>query len=324
MRKLSAPEELRSVYRRQGYRFVGEHSAVKTCHWARKSLSTGGRESCYKQRFYGVPSHRCLQMTPSLGRCTQSCLFCWRATPENLGTSWDQSRFPAAEAEEPEAIVQGCLEAHRKNITGFGGNPHVSAERFRQANKPLHAAISLEGEPTLYPRLGELIEAFYDHGFKSVFVVTNGLDPQALSKLPTEPTQLYVSVCAPDEETYQRTCRPLIPDGWTRLNESLELLRSFSCPTVLRHTLVPNLNMHNPGGYAKLAEASNATYVEPKAAMSVGHARKRFGYDKMAWHKEIRAFAEELSAESGYVILDEEPLSSIVLLSRLKKAIRLF
>ena len=68
MRKLSAQEELRSVYRRQGYRLVGNHSAVKTCHWARKSLSTGGRENCYKQKFYGVPSHRCLQMTPSLGR----------------------------------------------------------------------------------------------------------------------------------------------------------------------------------------------------------------------------------------------------------------
>jgi tRNA wybutosine-synthesizing protein 1 len=195
---------------------------------------------------------------------------------------------------------------------------------LRQANQPLHAAISLEGEPTLYPRLGELIEAFYDNDFKSVFIVTNGLDPQSLSKLSPEPTQLYVSVCAPDEETYLRTCRPLIPDGWSRLRESLELLRSFSCPTVLRHTLVPKLNMHNPGGYAKLAEVSNVTYIEPKAAMSVGNARKRFGYDEMAWHKDIRAFAEELSAESGYTIIDEQSLSSIVLLSRLKKAIQLF
>jgi tRNA wybutosine-synthesizing protein 1 len=82
--------------------------------------------------------------------------------------------------------------------------------------------------------------------------------------------------------------------------------------------------MHNPRGYARLAEVSNATYVEPKAAMSVGYARKRIGYDEMAWHKEIRVFAEEISAESGYTIIDEQPLSSIVLLSRLEKAIRLF
>jgi tRNA wybutosine-synthesizing protein 1 len=263
-------------------------------------------------------------MTPSLGMCTQSCLFCWRATPENLDTTWDQTRFPALDAEEPEAIVQGCIGAHRKAISGFGGNPEVPEEMLKQANQPLHAAISLEGEPTLYPRLGELVEAFYYHDFKSVFIVTNGLDPQALSKLSPEPTQLYVSVCAPDEETYRRTCRPLIPDGWSKLSESLEILRSFSCPTVLRHTLVPQLNMHNPGGYAKLVAASNATYIEPKGAMSVGYARKRFCYDEMAWHKDIRAFAEEISIESGYTIIDEQPLSSIVLLSRLDKAIRLF
>jgi tRNA wybutosine-synthesizing protein 1 len=58
--------------------------------------------------------------------------------------------------------------------------------------------------------------------------------------------------------------------------------------------------------------------------MSVGYARKRFGYDEMAWHKDIQAFAEELSVESGYTIIDEQPLSLIVLLSRLEKAIRLF
>ena len=316
---MTLPGELRRVYRRQGYHLVGDHSAVKTCHWVRRSLNTSGEEHCYKQRFYGVPCHRCLQMTPALGRCTQSCLFCWRATPEQLGESWEQAKFPASEAEEPTAIVEGSLEAHRKALSGFGGNPKVSRDMLEEAANPLHAAISLEGEPTLYPRLGELIEAFYEKGFKSIFVVTNGLDPGALGALSEEPTQLYVSACAPDEETYVKTCRPLVPDGWGRLMESLELLRSFSCPTVLRHTLVPGLNMHNLGGYARLAEISDATYLEPKAAMSVGYARGRFGYGEMAWHEDIRRFSEKLSAETGYAILDEQPLSSIVLLSRLPR-----
>lgn len=321
---MSGPEELRRIYRRQAYHLVGSHSAVKTCHWVRRSLNTGGLEHCYKQRFYGIPCHRCLQMTPSLGRCTQSCLFCWRATPENIGVRWDQARFPESEAEDPEAIVEGCIQAHRKAISGFGGNPDVQETMLEEAGRPIHAAISLEGEPTLYPSLGELVDAFYGHGFKSVFIVTNGLNPEALSGLGTEPTQLYVSACAPDEETYRRTCRPLVADGWDRLMESLELLRSFRCPTVLRHTLVPKLNMHDPVGYAKLAEVSNATYLEPKAAMSVGYARKRFGYEEMARHEDIRSFAEALARESGYKILDEQPLSSIVLLSRLPEPKKLF
>jgi len=321
---LSVPEELRRVYRRQGYHLVGGHSAVKTCHWTRRSLNTGGEEHCYKERFYGVPCHRCLQMTPSLGHCVQSCVFCWRATPENIGVHWDQTGFDVAVTEEPEDIVEGCLEAHRRAMNGFGGNPRVSKRMLEEALNPLHTAISLEGEPTLYPRLGELVEAFYGRGFKSVFIVTNGQMPEALENLKVEPTQLYVSVCAPDEETYLRTCRPLVPHAWERLKETLDLLPSFKCPTVLRHTLVPKLNMHDPEGYAKLAIRADATYLEPKAAKSVGYARMRFGYDEMAWHDDVRAFAEMLAAESGYNILDEQPLSAIVLLSRLEKPRKLY
>jgi tRNA wybutosine-synthesizing protein 1 len=209
-------------------------------------------------------------------------------------------------------------------MNGFGGNPKVSKQMLGEALNPLHAAISLEGEPTLYPRLGELVEAFYGRGFKSVFIVTNGLLPEALENLNVEPTQLYVSVCAPDEETYSRTCRPLVPNAWERLMGTLDLLPSFSCPTVLRHTLVPKLNMKDPRDYAKLAIRADATYLEPKAAKSVGYARMRFGYDEMAWHEDVRAFAETLAAESGYNILDEQPLSSIVLLSRLEKPRKLY
>jgi len=321
---MDIPKELRRVYRRQGYRIVGGHSAAKTCHWVRRSLSTGGAERCYKERFYAIPCHRCLQMTPSLGRCLQSCVFCWRATPGDLGVDWDQTRFPEDEADGPDEVVEGCLEAHRRALSGFGGNPEVSEEMLGEALRPVHAAISLEGEPTLYPRLGELVEAFFGRGFRSVFIVTNGLRPDALAGLGREPSQLYVSVCAPDEETYRRTCRPLVRDGWSRLMETLELLGSFRCPTVLRHTLMPRLNMADPAGYAGLAERADATYLEAKAAMSVGFARQRFGYREMAWHSEVRAFAEALSAESGYGIVDEHPPSSVVLLSRLEKPRRLY
>ena len=32
---------------------------------------------CYKAQFYGIESHRCVQMTDL--RCNQQCLFCWRS-----------------------------------------------------------------------------------------------------------------------------------------------------------------------------------------------------------------------------------------------------
>jgi tRNA wybutosine-synthesizing protein 1 len=263
-------------------------------------------------------------MTPSLNRCTQSCLFCWRITPEHIGVEWAQTKFPEKEAEEPAGIIEGCLESHRKALSGFGGNPNVSEEMLEQAKHPVHAAISLEGEPTLYPYLRTLPESFFSKGFKSVFIVTNGLNPIAIENLEKEPSQLYISACAPDKETYRKTCNPMVKNGWEKLLESLELLNSLSCPTVLRHTLIPHLNMHNLRGYAELAEISNATYLEPKAAKSVGYARGRFSYKEMAWHNDIRTFAEALSLESGYNILDEQPQSSIVLLSRLQKAKKLY
>ncbi|MCD6262953.1 4-demethylwyosine synthase TYW1 [Candidatus Bathyarchaeota archaeon] len=313
------PEELLRTYRRQRYQLAGTHSAVKTCHWTRESLRTGERRFCYKQKFYGIRTLRCLQMTPSLGRCLQRCLFCWRATPSDLGVDWDQTRFEEGEAEDPAYIVEQSIEAHRRAISGFKGNPRVDPRLVELAMNPVHAAVSLEGEPTLYPYIGDLIGEFFRHGFKTVFLVTNGLRPDVLADLSHEPSQLYVSVSAPDEETYKRVCRPLVPDGWRRLNETLELLESFEAPTVLRHTLVRGLNLKDPEGYARLIAKANPTYVEPKAAMAVGFYRMRLTYEDMPTHQEIRAFAEALARETGYHILDESEPSEIVLLSRLKR-----
>jgi len=312
------PEELKQQYIKQKYRIAGDHSAVKTCMWVGKALRTQGKEHCYKQRFYGVPSHRCLQMTPSLGHCTQSCIFCWRATPEVLGVGWNQTEALTI-MNDPESIVENCIQQHRSLIYGFGGNQKVTEQYLNEALTPVHAAISLEGEPTLYPQLNNLVQAFYDHHFKTVFIVSNGTSPRMLQNLDVEPSQLYISLCAPNEEVYKKTCQPLVSRAWEKIMKSLEILNSFNCPTVLRHTLIPKLNMVDVEGYAKLALKANSTYLEPKAAMSVGAARKRFGYRDMARHSEIKSFASELSKLSGYDIIDEQWQSCIVLLSKLKK-----
>ena len=291
--------------------------------WVGKSLKSGGLNHCYKQRFYGIPTHRCLQMTPSIGHCTQSCVFCWRPTPEVLGFNWDQTRKIIV-CDDPKEIVTNAILNHRKLIYGYGGNSEIKEHLFKEALNPIHAAISLEGEPTLYPHLSELVNAFKENAFRSVFIVTNGTNPDLLSKMKIEPTQLYVSLCAPDEQTYNDVCRPMIPHSWEKLNRTLEMLDSFKCPTVLRLTLVPKLNMKHIEKYAKIIDNSNPTYVEPKAAMSIGYARRRFQYSEMARHTDIQKFAAKLSEASSYHIIDEQWQSSIVLLSRLKAPINLY
>ena len=82
--------------------------------------------------------------------------------------------------------------------------------------------------------------------------------------------------------------------------------------------------MHNAEGYGKLAELSNAMYIEPKGAMSVGGARARFSYEEMAWFHEIQGFAAEIAEASSYGIIDEHEPSNIVLLSRLDRAVKLY
>jgi len=233
---------------------------------------------------------------------------------------WEEIRVEMWD--EPEQIVEASIKAQTKILTGYKGNPRTDKLKFREALKPGHAAISLTGEPTLYPHLGELIRVFRRRGF-TTFLVSNGTIPEALIRLSEEPTQLYVSLCAYDEHSFLETCRPQFASAWAKLNETLSLLPSFKCPTVLRLTLVRHVNMMHPELYARLIEKANPTYVEPKAYMHVGFSRLRLGFENMPSHVEIRNFAEELSRETGYDILDEASDSRVVLLSRLQKAIRL-
>lgn len=225
------------------------------------------------------------------------------------------------EWDSPEEIVEGCIKAQLAILSGYKANPKTNQQKFWEALKPKHAAISLTGEPTLYQPLGELIQTFHKRGF-TTFLVSNGTVPSALERLSHEPTQLYISVCAPDKETFKHVCRPQILNAWEKLNETLELLPSFKCPTVIRITAVQDLNMKNVEGYAKLVEKANPTYIEPKAYMHVGFSRLRLGYGNMPSHEVIREFAVQLAKETGYNIIGESEESRVVLLSKMKKPIR--
>jgi len=291
---------------------------VKSCRWLYQSLVHN--RPCYKQQFYGIKSHRCIQMTPTVAQCDLRCSFCWRIQSGDFKIKWDE--LASSKWDDPETIVAECIKTQRKLVSGYKGNPHVTAHKFREASEPKHVAISLAGEPTMYPLLNGLIECFNKRGL-TTFLVSNGTNPDALTQLSTEPTQLYISLCAPDEETFTKVCRPQIPDAWKKLKQTLSILTTFKCPTVLRLTLTKHLNLKNPERYARLIEKANPTYVEPKAYMHVGFSRLRLDFENMPPHKEIREFAAQLAKETGYKMLQEAPESRVVLLSRLEKPIML-
>ena len=97
----------------------------------------------------------------------------------------------------------------RKLVSGFGALRDRSMGRFDELRPvPSHWAISLSGEPTIYPRLGLLIRKLKENPeVKTVFLVTNGQEPERIAQLAEDdslPTQLYISFAASDESVFKR------------------------------------------------------------------------------------------------------------------------
>ena len=289
-----------------GYRFVGQygHAAAKICHWTRKSMVNEG--VCYKEKFYGVKSHRCLQMSPAVPFCNQKCSFCWRDLSQTR-IEWE------GEYDDPKTIIEGAIKAQNNLLCGFGGNKKVDRKKLEESKKPTNAAISLAGEPTLYPEIDELIAEFHRQDF-TTFLVTNGMNWEKLGSLDNEPTQLYVSLDAPNEKVYKELCNPQINDAWNNLNKTLELMNSIDSRTAIRITSVKDKNMFNTDEYAELINKANPTYVEVKAYMFVGSSRKRLSLDNMPSHQEVRDFAQEIADKTGRELTQEAEVSRVVLL----------
>ena len=311
----SIPCSLVRIMERQKYHLVGHHSGVKTCNWLHQSLVHD--KVCYKEKFYGIRSHRCLQMTPALYYCTQHCLFCWRAQSSDFQLKWNEMQLPRWD--DPDKIVEESIETQRLLLSGYKGNSAVNPKKLREAFQPSQVAISLTGEPTLYEPLGELIRSYHKKGF-TTFLVTNGSLPKALGKLSEEPTQLYVSVSAPSKELFERVCRPHFSDGWERLSQTLSMLSSFKCPTVIRTTMMRDVNTDKTAEYAELITRAHPTYVEAKAYMHVGFSRLRLKFESMPSYEDVKRFAAKLADETSYNFVAESRESRVILLSVLKKA----
>jgi len=310
------PEELRSKLEKQGYHLLGKRGAYKACQWQRKSLLQG--DACYKEKFYGIASHRCVQMTPVVDKCTQNCLFCWRVTPGDIGVSWDQVNVSMDDVVPVGELMDAVLMANLRSLGGY--NPDAGANvpmtKYLEAREPKHVAISLAGEPTLHPFISDLIDEIHKRNMTS-FLVTNGTLPEVIREM-SEPTQLYVTLAAPNEDIYKRICRPGAMSGWNDILESQDTLQSLSCRTVNRLTMVADENMNDPRAYSELILRGEPDFVEVKGYMFLGSSRGRLGSANAPSHREIRAFSKKLSDLTGYCIADEQTESRVVLLSQNK------
>lgn len=289
-----------------GYRFVGSHNhaAAKICHWTKQSILDKG--VCYKEKFYSIESHRCLQMAPAVPNCQQKCEFCWR------DLSYTQTQWEG-EYDDPKTIIDEAVKAQNNLLCGFFGNDKANKEKLEESKTPTNAAISLAGEPMLYPEIDELIAEFNRRNF-TTFVVSNGQCVDKLKNLENEPYQLYLSLDAPTKKIYNDVCQPQISEGWDNLNQSLDTLASFNSRTCIRTTCVKGRNMTNPEKYAELIKKASPDFVEIKAYMCVGSSRHRLTPDNMPTFDEVKSFAQKIGENCGKKIVNESEVSRVVLL----------
>ena len=127
------------------------------------------------------------------------------------------------------------------------------------------------------------------------------MHPEVLEKLDKEnalPTQLYMSLDAPDKKTWKKIDIPLIPDFWERVLGSLKTMSKLKTRKVLRMTLVREWNDFDAKGYADLIRRSGEdTMIEVKSYMHLGPARKRLSKKNMLDHEEVRIFAKKIAGE---------------------------
>ncbi|NDB88605.1 MAG: 4-demethylwyosine synthase TYW1 [Thaumarchaeota archaeon] len=303
---------------------ISDHSTVELCHWTKKSFK--GEESCYKHKFYGISTHQCMEFSPAGMYCENRCVYCWR--PMEF---YDSLEMNPQNVAEPEDIVTNLMAERRKLIMGFYGDPRAITKKLDESLLPAHYAISLSGEPTMYPKLPQLIRYLKTlPATKSIFLVTNGQEPQMLKRLQDEdalPTQIYLSTNAADHDSFMRINKPRYSDSWERWNQSLELLQNLDTRTVLRMTMIRN---HNDSEsmipvFADMIKRANVHFIEIKSYMHIGRSTNRLDYSDMLEFDEISHFANQLAQKSQiYSVSNESIISRIVLLQNQQRQISPF
>ncbi|XP_074120082.1 S-adenosyl-L-methionine-dependent tRNA 4-demethylwyosine synthase TYW1-like isoform X2 [Sminthopsis crassicaudata] len=300
---------LREALSKQGYQLIGSHSGVKLCRWTKSMLR--GRGGCYKHTFYGIESHRCMETTPSLA-CANKCVFCWRHHTNPVGTEWRWKM------DQPDVILKQAIENHCNMIRQFKGVPGVKANRFEEGLQVKHCALSLVGEPIMYPEINRFLKLLHEHRISS-FLVTNAQFPMEIRNL--EPvTQLYVSVDASTKESLKKIDRPLFKDFWQRFLDSLRALSAKQQRTVYRLTLVKAWNGEELQAYAELVSLGEPDFIEVKGVTYCGESSaSNLTMANIPWHEEVIHFVEELvDLLPNYEIACEHEHSNCLLIAHTK------
>uniref|UniRef100_A0A8C2Z9P3 tRNA 4-demethylwyosine synthase (AdoMet-dependent) n=1 Tax=Cyclopterus lumpus TaxID=8103 RepID=A0A8C2Z9P3_CYCLU len=287
------------------------HKLHERCLFSVDQSMLRGRGGCYKHTFYGIESHRCMETTPSLA-CANKCVFCWRHHTNPVGTEWRWKMDPA------EKILHEAMEKHQGMIRQFRGVPGVQPERYEEGLAVKHCALSLVGEPIMYPEINAFICLLHSHRISS-FLVTNAQFPQEIRNL-VPVTQLYVSVDASTRDSLKKIDRPLFKDFWPRFLDSLRALGEKRQRTVYRLTLVKAWNVEEMLSYSELIALGQPDFIEVKGVTYCGEsAASTLTMANVPWHQEVVAFVQQLADMlPQYEIACEHEHSNCLLIAHTK------
>jgi tRNA wybutosine-synthesizing protein 1 len=257
-----------------------------------------------------------MEFSPAGMYCENRCVYCWR--PMEF---YDAMKMEPEQVAEPEQILRKLMDERKKLIDGFYGDSRNDKQRLDESLLPTHYAISLSGEPTMYPKLPELIKYLKSlEATKSIFLVTNGQEPDMIQKLQDEdalPTQLYLSTNAADYESFIKINKPKYDDSWERWNRTLDMLKDLDTRTVLRITLIRNYNDQKEmiPAFADMFRKASPHFIEIKSYMHIGRSTNRLEHENMLEMSEVKKFSEEIAKQSKiFSIMDESLVSRISIL----------
>ncbi|EER06203.1 hypothetical protein Pmar_PMAR001842, partial [Perkinsus marinus ATCC 50983] len=64
-------------------------------------------------------------------------------------------------ADDPEWLVEQMLEKHISKVIKPLKGAQVDTDSFSEALKPRHVALSLVGEPVMYPRMADFLRVMH-------------------------------------------------------------------------------------------------------------------------------------------------------------------
>ncbi len=213
-----------------------------------------------------------------------------------------------------------------KTMDKYVTNDEDIKKSHKLAMEPGHAAISLDGEPTLYPFIGDYVSCFRKRKM-TTFIVTNGTNPetlQTLNDVGALPTQLYVTIPAPNEQTYKKVCRPKDRNTWNKILKTLLILPDLKTRKCIRITCVKNLNLSDKmvPDYVELIENAKPDFLDLKGFTHEGSSMnisKRLGTKEggdffFPNFEYLLKFAQKLENEGNFKIIETHEKSRDILL----------